>query len=73
MRRARSPRRSPRPLQADGGSLAADPLGGLQTAYDQLTQAAVAFGKKAGPNVKSYSSPQPRPPRPCPPPPACSS
>ena len=46
------------PLQASGGSLAADPIGGLQTAYDQLTQAAAAFGKMAGPNVKGYSSPQ---------------
>jgi type IV secretion system protein VirB6 len=45
------------PLQANGGSLAADPVGGLQAAYDQLTQSAVAFGKQAGPNVKSYSSP----------------
>jgi type IV secretion system protein VirB6 len=45
------------PLQANGGSLAADPLGGLQAAYDQLTQSAIAFGKQAGPNVKSYSSP----------------
>ena len=45
------------PLQAQGGSLAADPVGGLQTAYDQLTQSAAAFGKTAGPNVKAYSSP----------------
>jgi type IV secretion system protein VirB6 len=45
------------PLQANSGSLAADPVGGLQTAYDQLTQSAVAFGKQAGPNVKAYSSP----------------
>jgi type IV secretion system protein VirB6 len=45
------------PLQANGGSLAADPVGGLQAAYDQLTQSAVAFGKQAGLNVKSYSSP----------------
>jgi type IV secretion system protein VirB6 len=45
------------PLQANGGSLAADPVGGLQAAYDQLTQSAIAFGKQAGPNVKSYSSP----------------
>jgi type IV secretion system protein VirB6 len=45
------------PLQAQGGSLAADPVGGLQTAYDQLTQSAAAFGKLAGPNVKPYSSP----------------
>ena len=45
------------PLQASGGSLAADPIGGLQTAYDLLSQSAVAFGKQAGPNVKAYSSP----------------
>ena len=45
------------PLQAAGGSLAAEPVGGLQTAYDQLTQAAAAFGKMAGPNVRAYSSP----------------
>ena len=45
------------PLQANGGSLAADPVGGLQAAYDQLTQSATAFGKQAGPNVKAYSSP----------------
>jgi len=45
------------PLQANGGSLAAEPVGGLQTAYDQLTQAAAAFGKMAGPNVRAYSSP----------------
>jgi type IV secretion system protein VirB6 len=46
------------PLQASGSSLAADPVGGLQTAYDQLTQAATAFGKMAGAaNVKAYSSP----------------
>lgn len=46
------------PLQAGGGSLAADPVAGLQTAYDQLTQSAAAFGKMAGPNVKGYASPQ---------------
>ena len=45
------------PLQANSGALAADPVGGLQTAYDQLTQSAVAFGKQAPPNVKAYSSP----------------
>jgi type IV secretion system protein VirB6 len=45
------------PLQASAGALAADPVGGLQTAYDQLTQSAIAFGKQAGPNVKAYSSP----------------
>ena len=45
------------PLQANAGGLAADPAGGLQAAYDQLTQAAAAFGKMAGPNVQAYSSP----------------
>jgi type IV secretion system protein VirB6 len=45
------------PLQANHASLAADPVGGLQAAYDQLTQSAIAFGKQAGPAVKSYSSP----------------
>ncbi len=46
------------PLQDGGGSaLAADPIGGLQVAYDQLTQGAVAFGKMAGPVAHSYSSP----------------
>jgi type IV secretion system protein VirB6 len=45
------------PLQTHGGSLAADPVGGLQTTYDQLIQSAAAFGKQAGANVKAYSSP----------------
>src|SRR5579859_1461509 len=45
------------PLQANSGSLAADPVNGLQEAYDQLTRSAVAFGAAAGPNAKSYSSP----------------
>jgi len=46
------------PLQQDNSSLAADPIGGLQAAYDQLTQSAAAFGKMAGPDAKAYSSPQ---------------
>jgi type IV secretion system protein VirB6 len=46
------------PLQANGGSLAADPVGGLQTAYDQLVQTAAAFGKAASGAAKAYSSPQ---------------
>lgn len=46
------------PLQANSGSLAADPVNGLQAAYDQLTRSAVAFGATAGPNAKAYSSPQ---------------
>ena len=37
------------PTQSSGG-LAADPLSGLQTAYDQITLDAAAFGKLAGPN-----------------------
>jgi type IV secretion system protein VirB6 len=45
------------PMQGGASALAADPIGGLQTAYDQLTQAAATFGKLAGPNVKSYASP----------------
>ena len=32
-------------------------MGGLQTAYDQLTQGAAAFGKLAGPVTHAYSSP----------------
>jgi type IV secretion system protein VirB6 len=32
-------------------------VGGLQIAYDQLTQGAVAFGKLAGPVAHAYSSP----------------
>jgi type IV secretion system protein VirB6 len=46
------------PLQANSGSLAADPVNGLQAAYDQITRSAVAFGATAGPNAKAYSSPQ---------------
>ena len=45
------------PLQAGGGSLAAEPVGGLQTAYDQLTQGAAAFGKMAGPVAHAYANP----------------
>lgn len=46
------------PLQDGGGSvLASDPIGGLQTAYDQLTQGAAAFGKMAGPVGHAYASP----------------
>ena len=45
------------PMQGGASSLAADPIGGLQAAYDQLTQAAATFGKMAGPNVKGYASP----------------
>ncbi len=45
------------PLQSNGSSLAADPVSGLQAAYDQLTRSAVAFGVNAGPNAKAYASP----------------
>jgi type IV secretion system protein VirB6 len=46
------------PLQQDRNSLAADPVGGLQAAYDQLSASAASFGKMAGPDAKAYSSPQ---------------
>ena len=47
------------PLQAEGrSSLAADPVDGLQAAYDELSLTAAAFGKIAGPTAKGYSSPQ---------------
>jgi type IV secretion system protein VirB6 len=46
------------PLQGDASSLAANPVDGLQTAYDQLTAAAVAFGRQAGPNARAFSNPQ---------------
>lgn len=45
------------PLQANSGSLASDPVNGLQEAYDQLTRSAVAFGATVPANAKSYSSP----------------
>lgn len=46
------------PIQGFGSSLASDPVGGLQAAYDQITQSAVIFGKIAGPTAKAYSSPE---------------
>lgn len=46
------------PLQASGASLASSPIEGLQAAYDQMTQTAVAFGKAAGPVAKAYASPE---------------
>jgi type IV secretion system protein VirB6 len=46
------------PMQADASSLAADPIEGLQAAYDQITRSAVAFGKVAGPTAKAYTSPE---------------
>jgi type IV secretion system protein VirB6 len=46
------------PLQAGGSALVSDPLGGLQVAYDQLSQGAGDFGRVAGPVTKSYASPE---------------
>jgi type IV secretion system protein VirB6 len=46
------------PIRGAGSSLASDPVGGLQAAYDQITQSAVIFGKIAGPAAKAYSSPE---------------
>jgi type IV secretion system protein VirB6 len=43
-------------MQSNGSSLASDPIGGLQAAYDQITASAVIFGKIAGPVAKAYSS-----------------
>lgn len=45
-------------LTQNDGSLAARPLEGLQAAYQELTLTAVAYGRVAGPEAKSYSSPQ---------------
>lgn len=36
--------------------LAADPVGGLQVAYDELSNAAIAFGKAGGPEATAYTS-----------------
>jgi len=38
--------------------LAASPVEGLQAAYQELTLTAAAYGRIAGPDAKSYSSPQ---------------
>jgi type IV secretion system protein VirB6 len=46
------------PLQANSGSLAADPVNGLQAAYDQLTRSAAAYGAKSAPDAKPYASSQ---------------
>jgi type IV secretion system protein VirB6 len=46
------------PLQANSGSLAADPVNGLQAAYDQLTRSAAAYGANSAPNAKPYASSQ---------------
>ena len=36
--------------------LAADPVGGLQVAYDELSNAAIAFGQAGGPDATAYTS-----------------
>jgi type IV secretion system protein VirB6 len=41
------------PAARSGSALAADPLSGLQTAYDELTLNAAAFAKLAGPNAQA--------------------
>jgi type IV secretion system protein VirB6 len=46
------------PLQGDRSSLAASPVAGLQLAYDEFTDTAIAFGKAAGPQARAYSSPE---------------
>ena len=47
------------PIQAQTDSpLAARPVEGLQAAYEELTLTAAAYGRVAGPDAKSYSSPQ---------------
>jgi type IV secretion system protein VirB6 len=44
------------PLQAQGSHLAANPVDGLQAAYDQLNIEAAAFGKVAPAVAKSFTS-----------------
>ena len=46
------------PMAADRSSLAAQPVEGLQVAYDQLTLSAVAFGRISGPTAKAFTSPE---------------
>lgn len=41
------------PAAKSGSALAASPLDGLQSAYDQLVADAAAFGKSAGPNAQA--------------------
>jgi type IV secretion system protein VirB6 len=43
---------------AEESSLAEQPIQGLQTAYDEFSATAAAYGKIAGPDAKGYSSPQ---------------
>jgi type IV secretion system protein VirB6 len=44
------------PMQGSG--LASQPVDGLQTAYDELSNTGAAYGKIVGPDAKSYSSPE---------------
>ena len=46
------------PIQGDRSSLASSPVDGLQITYDELTKAAITFGKAAGPQARPYSSPE---------------
>lgn len=46
------------PMQANDAGLAANPIDGLQAAYEEFSQTAAAYGKIAGPDAKGYSSPQ---------------
>lgn len=39
-------------------ALAADPVTGLETVYNELTQVSAVFGKQAGVDAKAYASPQ---------------
>lgn len=39
-------------------SLAADPVTGLETVYNELTQVSAVFGQQAGVDAKAYASPQ---------------
>lgn len=45
-------------LNQNDSPLAARPVEGLQAAYEELTLTAAAYGRVAGPDAKSYSSPQ---------------
>ena len=44
------------PIRAEGSALVADPVGGLQVAYDQMAATAGAFGRLAGPVARAYNS-----------------
>lgn len=45
-------------MAENGATLAARPIEGLQSAYEEFSQTGAAYGKIAGPNAKGYSSPQ---------------